>query len=144
MELSQRKLLSAICHGAIFLSSTIASIAIPVIILLATDDPIVRSNAKESINFHISLFVYAIAIVLIGFLGLLLFGLLAEDPWATVNLPSNAAALLYLLSLAIMLIAGIAFVLLWLVSLILPIFAIVQIAQRPDSPYRYPLTLRFF
>jgi len=56
----RRKLLSALCHGAIFFSSTVISIGIPIAVLLITDDPVVKENAKESINFHINLFLYAI------------------------------------------------------------------------------------
>ena len=55
-DFSQRKLLSAACHGAIFFSSTIVSIGI----LLVSNDLVVKENAKESINFHINLFLYAI------------------------------------------------------------------------------------
>ena len=42
----QRKILSAICHGAIFFSSTLVSIGIPIIILLTNEEPIVKENAK--------------------------------------------------------------------------------------------------
>lgn len=65
-SLDQRKLLSAISHGAIFFSSTIVSVGIPIAILLVSDDPVVKDNARESLNFHLNLFIY-----------LLLFGLLA-------------------------------------------------------------------
>ncbi|XGV95251.1 MAG: DUF4870 domain-containing protein [Leptolyngbya sp. BL-A-14] len=68
----RRKLLSALCHGAIFFSSTVISIGIPIAILLITDDPVVKENAKESINFHINLFLYAI---LFGLLVLVAIGI---------------------------------------------------------------------
>lgn len=61
----RRKLLSALCHGAIFFSSTVISIGIPIAILLITDDSVVKENAKESINFHINLFLYAILFALL-------------------------------------------------------------------------------
>jgi uncharacterized protein len=64
-DFSQRKLLSAACHGAIFFSSTIVSIGIPIAILLVSNDPVVKENAKESINFHINLFLYAIIFALL-------------------------------------------------------------------------------
>jgi|GEM_PF-121772 hypothetical protein len=142
MEIRQRKLVSALCHGAIFLSSTIASIVIPLIVLIAAADPIVRTNAKESINFHISLFVYAIATIILGFLGLMLFSLFTEDPPFTPNLPSDVALPIYLLSLSMMAIAALLFILLSVASLLLPIFAIVRVAKRPDQPFRYPLIFR--
>src|ERR671933_213811 len=66
-NLDQRKLLSAICHGAIFFSSTIVSIGIPIAILLTNDDPVVKANAKESLNFHINLYIYALIFVLLIF-----------------------------------------------------------------------------
>lgn len=59
-NLEQRKLLSILCHGAIFLSSSIISIGIPIAILFTNDDPIVKENAKESLNFHINLYIYAV------------------------------------------------------------------------------------
>ncbi|MBC7972535.1 MAG: DUF4870 domain-containing protein [Verrucomicrobia bacterium] len=76
----RRKLLSALCHGAIFFSSTVISIGIPIAVLLITDDPVVKENAKESINFHINLFLYAIVfgllvLVAIGIPLLILLGI---------------------------------------------------------------------
>lgn len=68
----QRKLLSAICHGAIFFSSTIVSIGIPIAILLTNEDPIVKENAKESLNFHINLYIYVVisALLILVFIGI--------------------------------------------------------------------------
>jgi uncharacterized protein len=67
-DLQQRKLLSAICHGAIFFSSTFVSVAIPIVILFTTTDAVVKQNAKESLNFHINIYLYAIACFLLMFL----------------------------------------------------------------------------
>src|SRR5689334_22152119 len=70
----QRKLLSALSHGAIFFSSTIVSIGIPIAILLLNEDPVVKENARESLNFHINLYIYGIIfgiLVLVG-IGILL------------------------------------------------------------------------
>lgn len=108
-NLPQSKLLSALSHGAIFFSSTVISIGIPIAILLINNDPVVKENAKESLNFHINLFIYGIIF------GLLIF-------------------------------IGIGFVLLiglWIVSLIMPIIAIVNVLNQPNVPYRYPLIFRF-
>jgi uncharacterized protein len=66
-DLDQRKVLSALCHGAIFFSSTIVSIGIPLVILMTSDDPVVKENAKESLNFHINLYIYALIFVLLIF-----------------------------------------------------------------------------
>ena len=78
-DFSQRKLLSAACHGAIFFSSTIVSIGIPIAILLVSDDSVVKENAKESINFHINLYIYAVifALLILVAIGIPLLVLLA-------------------------------------------------------------------
>ncbi|MBD2036799.1 DUF4870 domain-containing protein [Leptolyngbya sp. FACHB-321] len=78
-DFSQRKLLSAACHGAIFFSSTIVSIGIPIAILVVSDDPVVKENAKESINFHINLYIYGIifALLILVAIGIPLLILLA-------------------------------------------------------------------
>jgi uncharacterized Tic20 family protein len=64
-DLTTRKLLSVICHAAIFFSSLLVSIGIPIAVLLISEDPVVKENARESINFHINLFLYAIFFVLL-------------------------------------------------------------------------------
>ncbi|NMG21134.1 DUF4870 domain-containing protein [Brasilonema bromeliae] len=64
-QVNQRRLLSAICHGAIFFSSTIVSVGIPIAIMLTTKDSVVKANAKESLNFHINLYIYAIVFALL-------------------------------------------------------------------------------
>ena len=62
----KRKLLSVLCHAAIFFSATLITIGIPIAVLLVSDDPVVKDNAKESLNFHINLYIYyAIAGILI-------------------------------------------------------------------------------
>ncbi|PLZ99952.1 hypothetical protein CEN50_05365 [Fischerella thermalis CCMEE 5268] len=107
-DLAQRKLLSALSHGAIFFSSLIVSIGIPIAILFISNDPIVKENAKESLNFHINLYIYA-----------LIFGLLS------------------------IILIGIPFLIaLWIVSLIMPIIAIVRVLSEPNLSYRYPLIFR--
>lgn len=74
-DLSKRKLLSALCHGSIFLNATVVSVAIPIIILFVSDDSVVQENAKEALNFHFNMWVYwgiiwILTFILIGiFLG---------------------------------------------------------------------------
>jgi uncharacterized Tic20 family protein len=63
----RRKFLSALCHAAIFFSSLLVSIGIPIAILLITDDSVVKQNARESLNFHINLYLYAIIFGLLAF-----------------------------------------------------------------------------
>ncbi|NET32370.1 MAG: DUF4870 domain-containing protein [Cyanothece sp. SIO1E1] len=71
-DVDKRKLLSSLCHGAIFLSSIWISVGIPIAILFISDDPVVKDNAQESINFHFNVWLYEIIFgllcwVLIGF-----------------------------------------------------------------------------
>jgi len=82
-DLDKRKVLSALCHGAIFFSSTIVSVGIPIAILFVTEDSIVKENAKESLNFHINLYVYGIifALLIAVVIGILMLLGLAVLSW---------------------------------------------------------------
>ncbi|MGJ5673516.1 MAG: DUF4870 domain-containing protein [Nostochopsis sp.] len=107
-DLDRRKLLSALSHGAIFFSSLIVSIGIPIAILSISNDPVVKENAKESLNFHINLYIYAV-----------IFGLLS------------------------IVLIGVPFLIgLWIISLIMPIIAIVRVLSEPNIPYRYSFIFR--
>jgi uncharacterized protein len=64
-DFAQRKLLSALAHGSIFISSTIVAIGIPIAILFISEDVIVKENAKEAINFHLNLYLYAVIFALL-------------------------------------------------------------------------------
>jgi uncharacterized protein len=88
-DLNQSKLLSALCHGAIFISSTLISVGIPLVILFTTDDAVVRANAKESINFHINLYIYGLIFILLSFI-LIGFALLVGLGIASFILPIMA------------------------------------------------------
>ncbi|MFM9268417.1 DUF4870 domain-containing protein [Tychonema sp. BBK16] len=72
----KRKLLSLLCHGAIFLSTLVFSIAVPIGVLLVSDDPVVKDNAKEAINFHLNVWLYAIILVPLSFVTFGLAGLI--------------------------------------------------------------------
>jgi uncharacterized protein len=104
----KRKLLSSAAHGSIFISALLISAGIPLAILLVSDDPVVKENAKEALNFHFNVWAYGIVF---GFLCLLLIGypLLA---------------------------------LLFVVSWILPVLAIVKCLRNPDETFRYPFIFR--
>jgi uncharacterized Tic20 family protein len=67
----KRKLLSAVSHGSIFLSGLFVSVGIPIAVLLVSDDPVVKENAREALNFHLNAWLYG---VIFGFLTLLLIG----------------------------------------------------------------------
>lgn len=82
----KRKLLSALCHGSIFLSSLVVSIGIPIAVLLVSDDPVVKDSAKEAINFHLNVWVYEIIIgvlvtITLGLLGLILIPIFFLFHW---------------------------------------------------------------
>jgi uncharacterized protein len=72
-DVDKRKLLSALCHGSIFFSSLVVSIAIPIATLMVSEDPIVKESAKEAINFHLNVWLYG---VIVGGLTFITFGLL--------------------------------------------------------------------
>ncbi|MCU0540617.1 MAG: DUF4870 domain-containing protein [Oscillatoriaceae cyanobacterium Prado104] len=61
----KRKLLSLLCHGAIFLSTLLFSIGVPIAVLLVSDDPVVKDNAKEAINFHFNVWFYSTIILVL-------------------------------------------------------------------------------
>ena len=107
-DANQRKLLSGLCHGAIFFSSMVVSIAIPLVILFITEDSVVKANARESLNFHINLYIYG---VVAGMLTVILIGI----------------PLLFVLGL---------------ISVVMPIIALVLILSSPEIPYRYPFIFR--
>jgi uncharacterized protein len=107
-DYTKRKLLSALCHGAIFFSSLIVSIGIPIAILLISNDSVIKANARESLNFHINLYIYGIIFGLLVFIG--------------IGIP--------------------LLIILWIVSLIMPIIAIIRVLNEPDVPYRYPFIFR--
>ncbi|GAC1480163.1 MAG: hypothetical protein NVS2B14_20520 [Chamaesiphon sp.] len=78
----RRKLLSGLCHGSIFFSSLIVCIGIPIAVLFITNDPIVKENAKEALNFHINLYLYAaifalLILVAIGIPLLIILGIIS-------------------------------------------------------------------
>ncbi|TAG43948.1 MAG: DUF4870 domain-containing protein [Oscillatoriales cyanobacterium] len=50
-------------HGAIFFSTLVLSIGAPIAVLLVSDDPVVKENATEAINFHLNVWVYSAVIV---------------------------------------------------------------------------------
>lgn len=116
----KRKLLSALCHGAIFFSTALFSIGIPIIISFISDDPVVKSNAKESMNFHLNVWFWGIAIgVPVGVISWLTFGL---------------AGIIFLPLLAL------GFALHWGLT----IWALFRCLTDSDQPVRYPFIFRVF
>ncbi|MBD1911378.1 MULTISPECIES: DUF4870 domain-containing protein [unclassified Leptolyngbya] len=64
----KRRLLTALSHGSIFISTLIFSIGIPIAILFVSDDPVVKENAKEAINFHLNVWLWGIIVGILVFL----------------------------------------------------------------------------
>jgi uncharacterized Tic20 family protein len=102
------KLLSALCHGSIFFSGLVVAVGIPLVILIVSDDSIVKDNAKEALNFHFNVWLYGI-----------IFGILT---W--------------------ILIGWVLLAILGLVTLIMPIFAIISVIGNPNQVFRYPFIFR--
>ncbi|NCJ06313.1 DUF4870 domain-containing protein [Synechococcales cyanobacterium C] len=111
----KRKLLSALCHGSIFFSALVLSIGVPLVVLFVSDDPVVKENAKEAINFHLNIWFYALVAGVIGFFW-----------WTLILLP------------VIWIVSGFLLFMSW----IMPILAIMGCLSNPDQGYRYPLIVR--
>jgi uncharacterized protein len=113
-DADKRKLLSALCHGAVFFSPLVLTAGIPLGILLLSDDPVVKTNARESLNFHFNIWLCGAIAGFIGFFW-----------WTLVVLP-----LLWVLG-AVLFLAWVA-----------PIFAILKCLSKPEEPFRYPFIFR--
>jgi hypothetical protein len=80
-DLDKRKLLSAGSHASIFISALIASIGIPIAILFISEDPVVKENAKEAINFHFNVWLYGAIITFLSFITFGLLGFILGPIW---------------------------------------------------------------
>ncbi|PSB55629.1 DUF4870 domain-containing protein [Chamaesiphon polymorphus] len=112
----KRKLFSLLCHGSIFLGSLLVTSAIPLVILLLFEDPVIKTTAKETLNYHFNIWLYGAI---------------------TVGLGAFFHALIITIPLA-WLIGGIF----TLFTLIPPIFGILATLNNPNEPYRYPFIWR--
>lgn len=72
-DIDKRKILSAVSHGSIFFSQLLLTAGVPIAIMLLSDDPVVKDNSREALNFHLNVWVYSI-----------IFGILA---WVLIGLP---------------------------------------------------------
>ncbi|MBW4672402.1 MAG: DUF4870 domain-containing protein [Cyanomargarita calcarea GSE-NOS-MK-12-04C] len=116
----KRKLLSSLCHGAIFFSTGFLSIGVPIAINLLSDDPVVKSNAKESINFHFNVWFWATLIgIPLGILSFITFGL---------------GGILFFPVVAL------GFAIHWGLTIV----ALLHCFSKPDEPFRYPFIFRLF
>ena len=46
----KRQLFSLLCHGSIFLGGLLVTSAIPLVVLLIFDDPVIKTTAKETLT----------------------------------------------------------------------------------------------
>lgn len=72
----RRKILSLFAHAACLMSWAWVPLLVPLLILMASEDPVVKENAKESLNFQLNVIVYCIlfailSIIVIGYPGLI-------------------------------------------------------------------------
>ncbi|AFY35065.1 DUF4870 domain-containing protein [Calothrix sp. PCC 7507] len=116
----KRKLLSSLSHGAVFFSTALFSIGIPIVINLLSDDPVVKSNAKESINFHFNVWFWATLIgVPLGIISWITFGI-----GGIIFFP----------------VVALGFALHWGLT----VWAILHCLSNPDEAFRYPFIFRLF
>lgn len=84
-SLDKQKLLSALAHGSIFISSLVLSIGIPIAILAVSEDSIIKENAKEAINFHLNIWLVGGIILVLSFLSFGLAGFILAPIWFLVH-----------------------------------------------------------
>ena len=94
-DVDKRKILSALSHGSIFFSLLGVSIGIPIAILFVSDDPVVKENAKEALNFHFNVWLYGI---IVGVLTIVLIGFFLLGILQLVNIVLPVLAILQALS----------------------------------------------
>lgn len=82
-NLETNKILSGLAHGSIFFTSLFIAIGIPIAILLLSNDPVVKENAKEAINFHLNMWIYWI---IVGILCFIVIGFVLIPFLAIINL----------------------------------------------------------
>ena len=91
-----RKVLSVLSHASIFFSSTVISVGVPIAILFVSKDTVVKSNAKEALNFFITACIlggifFILSFLIIGFplLILLLIATLVMPIFAIIKVLEN-------------------------------------------------------
>ena len=112
----KRKLFSLLCHGSIFLGSLLFTSAIPLVVLILFDDPVIKETAKETLNYHFNIWLYGA--ISLG-LGTFFTALIITIPLAWI-------------------IGGVF----TLFTLVPPIFGILATLSNPNEPYRYPFIWR--
>jgi uncharacterized protein len=109
-----RKLLSILAHLSATCSWTMVALGVPIAILCTSDDDVVKANAAESINYHITCWVLMALLV------------------AVVICTFGVAALFFFVLWPLFVIVS-----------ILPFIAVCCVALKTERPYLYPLVPRF-
>jgi uncharacterized Tic20 family protein len=87
---------------------------------LISDDPVVKTNAKESMNFHLNVWFWGAVIgIPIAILSFLTFGL---------------GGILFFP------VIGLGFIIHWGLTIV----ALIHCFTKPDEPFRYPFIFRLF
>lgn len=60
----KRKILSVVSHASIFLSQLVLSAGVPLAIMLLSDDPVSKENAREALNFHFNMWFYSVLLII--------------------------------------------------------------------------------
>ena len=84
-SLDKRKLLSALAHGSVFISTLVLSIGIPIAILSVSEDSVIKDNAKEAINFHLNVWLVGGIIAVMSFFSFGLAGFILGPIWLLVH-----------------------------------------------------------
>ncbi len=77
-DTDKRKILSVAAHASIFLSASFVAVGVPIALLFISDDPVVKDNAREAINFHFNVWLYGVILIPLSFLT---FGLAGGIWW---------------------------------------------------------------
>ncbi|BAZ45618.1 hypothetical protein NIES4102_26440 [Chondrocystis sp. NIES-4102] len=94
-SLDNRKILSAVSHGSVFISALVISIGIPIAIYTLSEDAVVKENAKEAINFHLNVWLVGAIIAVASFFTLGLLGFILGPIWLLVHWGLSVWAIIY-------------------------------------------------
>jgi|GEM_PF-4012720 len=116
-----RRIFSVMCYGAVLFSAAFVPAIVPFGIWRVSKDEVIRSNAKEALNFFLWLW----------------------SCWILIGLVSLASAAVLPIATLVAIPAGLA-ILLGVVGALLSLVAAIACIMRPSKPYFYPFIWRVF
>ncbi len=122
-------ILSSLSHGSIFLGIFYFSFLIPLLILFLSENPIVKANAKEALNYLINLYILYV-------INTILLILVVFSTW-------EYTLIITILSIVGLILLIVLSPILIMRTFILPIIAIKSVIRHPEQPYRYSKIYRF-